>query len=271
MSGKHRPHEQHEEDGEGWLVSYADLMTLMFGFFVLMYKAVSDDGRVKELQKKIGESLSGFDRPVMEHIDEPANEERQARAFQLLLKMIDINPSTAVSDIEKKFADHKEAKALKDVFAKKLGENGVSDISFQTDANLKIIIPTDAGFQSGSAKLTPNAEAKLSDIAGTLFKMKDIVKLEVVAHTDDQPPRVGGEWSSNWSLSAARAASVGDFFQNRGLNGDKLKISGAADTSPLVAVRSLSGEALADARRRNRRIELIVSRKSTSTDGKDKP
>ncbi len=92
MASKHQPHQEHEEDGEGWLVSYADLMTLMFGFFVLMYKAVSDDGRVKELQRKIGESLSGFERPIMEHIETPATEERQARAFQLLLKMIELDP-----------------------------------------------------------------------------------------------------------------------------------------------------------------------------------
>jgi chemotaxis protein MotB len=263
MSGKqHQHHQQHEEEGEGWLVSYADLMTLMFGFFVLMYKAVSDDGRVKELQKKIGESLSGFERPVMEHIDTPASEERQARAFQLLLKMIELNPTTAVSDIEKKFADQKQAKALKDVFAKKMGEEGMNDVSFATDANLKIIIPTDAGFSSGSAKLTPAAEAKLVEISQTLIKMKDMVKLEVIAHTDDIPPRAGGEWASNWSLSAARAASVGDYFQAHGFGNQKLKISGAADTAPLISPSHLSGEALADARRQNRRIELVVSRRT---------
>ncbi|RZA22630.1 MAG: hypothetical protein EOP10_14930 [Proteobacteria bacterium] len=268
-SKHHQHHHQHEEEGEGWLVSYADLMTLMFGFFVLMYKAVSDDGRVKELQKKIGESLSGFERPVMEHIDTPANEERQARAFQLLLKMIELNPSTAVSDIEKKFADQKQAKALKDVFAKKMGEDGVNDVSFAADSSLKIIIPTDAGFNSGSATLTPAATAKLAEISQTLFKMKDMVNLEVIAHTDDILPRTGGEWSSNWSLSAARAASVGDYFQTHGFAGQKLKISGAADTSPLISIRQLNGSALSDARKQNRRLELIVSRKTT--DPKDKP
>ena len=264
MAGKHsHHHQQHEEEGEGWLISYADLMTLMFGFFVIMYKAVSDDGRVIELQKKIGESLGGFERPVMEHIEMPATEERQARAFQLLLKMIELNPSTAVSDIEKKFANEKEAKALKDVFAKKLGEKGMNDISFASDTSLKIIIPTDASFQSGSATLTPVAELKLREIAGTLFKMNDMVKLEVIAHTDDIPPRSGGQWSSNWSLSAARAATVGDYFQRQGFKGDTLKISGAADSLPLLAIKSLSGESLTDARSKNRRIELVVSRKTT--------
>ncbi len=267
MSRKHQ-HESHEEDGEGWLVSYADLMTLMFGFFVLMYKAVSDDGRVKELQKKIGESLAGFDRPVMEHIEKPASEERQARAFQMLLKMIELNPETAVSDIEKKFADQDQAKALKQLLERRLGESGPTDITYQSDTRLRIVIPTDAGFQSGSDQLTPAAALKLNDVTASLKAMKDMVKLEIIAHTDDVPPKQGGTWGNNWSLSAARAATVGDYFQSHGISSQRLKISGAADTVPLISIKNLSGNDLNEARRQNRRIELIVSRDDSNSETK---
>ncbi len=259
MSQKHH-HESHEEEGEGWLVSYADLMTLMFGFFVLMYKAVSDDGRVKELQKKIGESLAGFDRPVMEHIENPASEERQARAFQMLLKMIELNPETAVSEIEKKYADQDQSKALKQLLEKSLGKSGPNEISYQADTRLRVIIPTDTGFQSGSDQLTEAAAKKLVEITSSLASMRDMVKLEIIAHTDDVPPRAGGTWSNNWSLSAARAATVGNYLQTHGIASQKLKISGAADTDPLVTIKNLSGAELTEARRQNRRIELIVSR-----------
>lgn len=262
MSKKRHIHHDEVEEGEGWLISYADLMTLMFGFFVLMYKAVSDDGRVEDLEKKIGASLMGFERPIMEHIEKAAPEDRQARAFQLLLKMVEIDPKNAVGEIEKKYANRTEAKALKNVFTKKFGENGVQDFSFKVDDNLRIVIPTDTGFGSGSAQLLPEAIPKLQEVVTTLLKLQDVVKIEVVGHTDDVVPKKGGSWDSNWSLSAARAATVGNFFQEHGIPADKIKISGAADTVQLVPTKGLEGDALANARKQNRRLELVIVREA---------
>jgi chemotaxis protein MotB len=255
-------HHEEVEEGEGWLVSYADLMTLMFGFFVLMYSAISKDTRVEELEKKIGASMLGFERPIMEHIEKAAPEDRQARAFQLLLKMVELDPKTSVGEIEKRYANHAEAKALKEVFAKKFGENGIQDYSLKVENNLRIVIPTDTGFESGSDAILPAAIPKLQEIIATLGKFDDLVKIEVIGHSDDIPPKKGGTWSSNWSLSAARAASVGNYMQDHGIPSSKLKISGAADTSPLIPIKGLSGETLADARKQNRRLELVIVRQA---------
>ncbi|MBC7533286.1 MAG: flagellar motor protein MotB [Oligoflexus sp.] len=259
---RHHQHHEEAEDGEGWLISYADLMTLMFGFFVLMYKAVSSDTRVEDLEKKIGASLVGFERPVMEHIEKVAPEDRQARAFQLLLKMVELDPKTSVGEIEKKYADQTEAKALKEVFGKKFGEKGTQDFSLRVENNLRIVIPTDTGFASGESTLLPTAGPKLQDIIATLSKLDDLVKIEVIGHTDDIPPKRTGAWVSNWSLSAARAATVGNFMQEHGIDSSKIKISGAADTSPLVPIKGLDGEALANARKQNRRLELVIVRQA---------
>ncbi len=265
------PHhmEQHEENDEGWIVSYADLVTLMLGFFILMYKVVADEGSVKKLEKKIGESLLGNKRPAMEQVMEEATEERKARAFQLLVTMLDLGDSAenAVGNIERKYSEAGNAESFKKVLEKDLSPKAKDQLQvlkagpLQKDVSLRIVIPSDTSFRSGEAEIMGPTRENLAELTRSLLPMNDLLEVEITGHTDEQPTRAGGRWASNWELSSARAAAVGAILRAEGLAGEKLRVAGVAHFQPLVPTTGLTGDALQSARSKNRRIEIAIKRK----------
>ncbi len=265
------PHqmEQHEENDEGWIVSYADLVTLMLGFFILMYKVVADEGSVKKLEKKIGDAMLGNKRPAMEQVLEEASDERKARAFQLLVTMLDLgdNAENAVGNIERKYADTANAESLEKVLGKQLSDKAKDQLQvlkagpLQKDIALRIVIPSDLSFRSGEAEVVAATREHLLELTRGLLPMDDLLEVEITGHTDDQPTRVGGKWASNWELSAARAAAIGAILRSGGLSGDKLKVAGVAHFQPLIPSSGLAGESLQRAQAKNRRIEIAIKRK----------
>lgn len=266
----HSPHhmEQHEEGEEGWIVSYADLVTLMMGFFILMYKVVADEGSVKKLEKKIGEAMLGNKRPAMEQVLEEASEERKARAFQLLVSMLDLgdNAENAVGNIERKYADSGSAEAFQKILEKEMSPKARQQLQvlkagpLQKDVALRLVIPSDTSFRSGEAEIIGTTREHLAELVKGLLPMDDLLEIEITGHTDEQPTRAGGKWASNWELSAARAAAVGAILRTEGLSGEKLRIAGVAHFQPLIPTAGLSGESLQEARSKNRRIEIAIKR-----------
>lgn len=264
----HHLEQPHEEGDEGWIVSYADLVTLMLGFFILMYKVVADEGSVKKLEKQIGDALLGNKRASMEQVLEEASEERKARAFQLLVTMLDLGDSAenAVGNIERKYADAGSAEALQKILEKELSPKARQQLQvlkagpLQKDVALRLVIPSDTTFRSGEADVNGQTRNHLAELTQGLLPMDDLLEVEVTGHTDEQPTRVGGKWASNWELSAARAAAVAAILRQEGISGEKLRISGVAHFQPLIPVSGLSGEALQEARSKNRRIEIAIRR-----------
>jgi len=277
--------QQHEEGEEGWIMSYADLVTLMMGFFILMYKVVADEGSVKKLEKKIGESLLGNKRPSMEQVLEEATEERKARAFQLLVTMLDLGDSAenAVGNIERKYADAGSAEAFQKILNQELSSKAKQQLQvlkagpLQKDVALRLVIPSDSTFRSGEAEVNSFTRENLAELVKGLLPMDDLLEVEITGHTDEQPTRAGGKWASNWELSAARAAAVAAILRNEGLSGEKLKIAGVAHFQPLIPTLGLGGESLQEARAKNRRIEIAIRRQrpvqqaETQEDRKSKP
>lgn len=265
----HHMEQAHEEGEEGWIMSYADLVTLMMGFFILMYKVVADEGSVKKLEKQIGDALLGNKRPSMEQVLEEASEERKARAFQLLVTMLDLGDSAenAVGNIERKYADAGSAESFQKILEKELTPKAKEQLQvlkagpLQKDVALRLVIPSDTTFRSGEAEVNALTQNNLKELAQGLLPLDDLVEVEVTGHTDEQPTRVGGKWASNWELSAARAAAVAAILRNEGLSGEKLRIAGVAHFQPLIPAQGLSGEALQEARAKNRRIEIAIKRK----------
>lgn len=255
----------HEEGDEGWIVSYADLVTLMLGFFILMYKVVADEGSVKKLEKRIGESLLGHKRPTMEQVLEDASEERKARAFQLLVAMLDLGDN-ALGTVERQYSAAQDKQSLKKSLEEKLDPAAQKNLQLlrsdsEDEPYLALQLPTDTNFVSGEAKLLEQAQQHLRELAKELGKLDDLLQVEVIGHSDDTAVRSGGRWESNWDIAAARAASVAKVLREAGLSGEQLKVSGVAQFHPLIPLAGLSGTALEEARRKNRRIELILKRK----------
>jgi len=212
-----------EESVDSWLVTYADSITLLMAFFVLIL-SVSDINQEKF--EAINESLSS----------------------SLLNKKAEevVNPLT---DLQSKLSDVLMAYEI----------NPLEAISLR-DNDLRIDLPGEVLFGIASAELEPNSVNLLNEVAQALqdFSLPDY-SIEIEGHSDDDPIHTI-RYPSNWELSSARAISVLKLFMVQGVDKDKLKAIGYADSRPKVDNRDAQGEALPENQKLNRRVEIMVSK-----------
>lgn len=104
-------------------------------------------------------------------------------------------------------------------------------------------------FPEGQAKLTPKAEAVLSQVERLISKLPRPVRVE--GHTDDVPIS-SAAFPSNWELSTARAITVEQYLESRGLPPERLSVAGYGEYHPIVANDSAEHRAM------NRRVEIVV-------------
>ena len=129
-------------------------------------------------------------------------------------------------------------------------DNGLAEVERDGD---KIIVrlASQGSFVSGSANLQPGFAGLLTRVGNSLSASSGKVRVE--GHTDNIPVAFSERFNSNWDLSAARSASVADFFaQNSELDQGAITVAGFADTRPIESNNTAAGRA------RNRRIEVIV-------------
>jgi|GEM_PF-5192447 chemotaxis protein MotB len=266
---KHYGASDHQSEGgdeEGtWIYSYADMISLLFCFFVLMYAATADREKVKEISKILSEGLRGAKNVVAEEANE---DERAVRAFQILSSMLDLGDSVeeAVGNLERKYASVKSAEAFKEALLGDPKSKAVVDDlllrgNSEQEGQVTLVLPSDLFFPSGEANLSEKARAVLAPLAEKLQGMSDLLQVDVVGHTDEVPVRAGGRWPSNWELSAARAAAVGAALRDLGVDGSHLQVSGVAHHQPLVDPKELQGDALEAGRRKNRRVEIRIQQR----------
>ncbi len=127
---------------------------------------------------------------------------------------------------------------------------GLAEVELKDD---KIIVrlASQGSFVSGSADVQPGFKKLLSQVGKSLAASTGKVRIE--GHTDNVPVAFSERFNSNWDLSAARSASVADFFiNNSGFVQGNITVAGFADTKPIDSNTTSAG------RSRNRRIEVIV-------------
>jgi chemotaxis protein MotB len=233
---KHRPlaHEEHEgEEGEPWLVSYADMMTLLFGFFVIMYSfamaKLEDDDSFVKVQRELARYFGG----------------------------------NVVST----------TKGAEEEFLKKLKDSGVGDgfQVRSTEDGIIVTMNASTAFPSGSAEVGDSAQKGLLILSGILRTRDPRLRVLVEGHTDDAPLRVRRIYRSNWDLSAARAASVVNLFESSGLDRTLLAATGFADTHPIVPNRDETGQPLPENQARNRRVVIRVKEVGTTSAAPQSP
>lgn len=216
-------HKKHEEIEENWLISYADMITLLICFFVILLSVMEK----KQTQKEQVESAI-------------------QDAF-----------TSSVRDTKTPFNDLMQN--LQQVIEKDQMEQSVS--LEETEKGMMLELSSSSFYQSGSATFKPEAIPVLKDIATTLndFGAEDyIVKVE--GHTDDVPMK-SDAFPSNWELSAVRATTVVRFFIDSGQPKDKMKAEGLADTQPKVPNEDEYGNAIPENREINRRIVIRIERR----------
>lgn len=203
---------------EDWLTTYADAITLLMAFFVM---------------------LVSFSK-----IDIPAFEEAMAGIKKELGK--EEAPKRPMFNLSQNLnAILEEVQIDQDEVETGFDETGVV-LEFESGSF----------FRPGSADLLPKAEKILLEIAYELSQSPyDLYNIDVEGHTDDVPintPR----FPSNWELSTARATGVVRFLISADVQPDRLKASGYADVRPKFPNVDLFGEAIPENRKKNRRISI---------------
>ncbi len=271
------PWEDHheEEEGEGWLVSYADMVTLLFGFFVILWTlSRSDDKRYEQMSQKIVEAFTGKSHHKSSEIDSGfVSEFRQLRAFRLLVERISLGEDVdaATRKIEKfvnqeteaenakKFLDKRLTSADQEEvnIIKKFDENAGAEIPF-----IEIILPDRTLFAPGSDELMQFSQKKVIALAADIKKIPNLLGIEIVGHSDSTPPGTGGKFRDNFALSSARAGSVARALISGGIDENLLYIRGVAHLDPLMDENNPSPGLREKAREKNRRVQIILRRKA---------
>ncbi|MDI3262774.1 MAG: flagellar motor protein MotD [Fulvimonas sp.] len=249
---------------ERWAIPYADLMTLLLAFFVVMYAvSVVNEGKYRVMSESIIEAFHGNSRAMTP----PAGEEtprvappnpptaRPGTAGVPIPAPIPLRPMPRGNAAERQpAADSPQQQNLRRI------EDQVQQamrplidrnlIAVRRNENwLEIEIRTDILFPSGTAQVHPSAQAVLDQLAGILAGFDNPLRIE--GYTDDKPINTA-VYPSNWELSAARAATVARLFAEHGVDPKRLGIIGWGEYRPTA------DNATAEGRNRNRRVLVVV-------------
>ncbi len=235
--------DEETENHERWLISYADFITLLFAFFVVMYAiSVVNEGKYKIFAMSLDAAFAGKDTVVV-MVPGPST------------PMVPL-ATTPLSPMARKRAEalRKEREAMKklaqDLSATlaPLVKEGKVRVT-QTSLGVSVEINASVLFDPGEARLARDSEQALRAL-GALLK-RDTHAIQVEGHTDDS--RIANAlFPSNWELSAVRASSVVRLFVDSGVAEARLSAVGRASNMPVAPNDTPEGKA------RNRRVAVII-------------
>lgn len=232
---RHEEHENHER----WLVSYADFITLLFAFFVVLYATSNQDvSKAKDFEGslrnsiKMGQYGSG---------NTPINLETGSMIAPLGNQMKDASPIDLQSYYQQKIKQKLNVE-----------ERGliIQDLIYDKNG-VRIRLQGSNIFRPGEVNLNPDAAVALGKIG--LILQGSRRKIVVEGHTDNQQLGPSGAVVTNWELGALRATTVVRYFINQfKVPSDKISAMSYSDTRPV------SDNNTAEGRAENRRIEIFV-------------
>jgi len=245
MALKRKPPEP--ENHERWLVSYADFITLLFAFFVVMFAtSQTDKTKAKAVEDSVKKALSEGDLSSMvvtmfggsprdkgkgnAQMNGPGGAEKTPETIQG--RVAELLPSLKVlsKDLEEEI------------------KSGKIQISME-ERGLVVSFRQASLFPSGTAEVLPDARQPVSRIARAISEVPNPVRLE--GHTDSVPIHTE-LYQSNWELSAARSIALMRLLTEDGVSVEKLSIAGYADNAPADSNDTEEG------RSRNRRVDVVV-------------
>jgi chemotaxis protein MotB len=234
---------EHDEapNHERWLVSYADFVTLLFAFFVVMYAISSvNEGRYRVLSNSLSDAFSGFKAPATSN------------------RLNMITPPIPNLPMPHRLEPHDPGRAEREKLqsiAQKLQSSlrGLIE-SDQVHViggahSVSVDIKASVLFVTGQANLQPQAMPVLDEVERSLVMIDEPVQVE--GHTDNVPISTP-QFPSNWELSAARAGSVVRHFVDLGMPPARLAAAGYGEFRPIDTNDTPEG------RSRNRRVTLVI-------------
>ena len=247
-----RKRHEEQENHERWLVSYADFITLLFAFFVVMYAVSSlNEGKYKVLSDALvgafGQPTKSLD-PVQ--VGEPStsawvDKGQRSKSSRPIVAPVPVDYNDQNTNGQRaldQIADNIQEK-MAPLIDKDL-------ISIKRDKDwLEVEIRTSILFPSGSAAMETEAQPVLKDLAGIFQDFPNLIQIE--GFTDNVPINTMA-YPSNWELSAARAASVVRLFSRSGVKPERMAVVAYGEFRPVAENGTPEG------RNRNRRVVLHV-------------
>jgi chemotaxis protein MotB len=237
MSKRRGGHGGGHSSSERWLLTYADMITLLLVFFIVLYSMASPEAhKFDELQKSL---TSAF------HVTSGAS---------TAILTGSVNPIQGGSAIipEMEALMKQQEKIEKDI-AQKNGQDAAKMVTTSLNQRgLVISLANSAFFAPGDAAILPQAQAVLATIAGDLAKNGRNIMIE--GHTDNTPINTY-RYPSNWELSTARATAVVRYLITQaGIQPRRLSAAGYGEYYPLVANTTPENRA------KNRRVDIVILR-----------
>src|SRR5258708_9988729 len=235
-------HENHDR----WLVSYADFITLLFAFFVVMFAtAQTDKGKAQQVSDSVKKALAG--QPLSEVVSAILGNGQKAK------RQVEHTPPPMPSKkVEGDAAHLAELFPSQKILEKELEEeikSGRVQLSLGP-RGLTISFRQAALFPSGEDVIAPEAYRSIEKVAKAMRQIPNPARLE--GHTDSIPIH-NSRFRSNWELSAARSIALLELLTKRfEVPADRISIAGYAETAPIA------DNTTDDGRTRNRRVDIVV-------------
>jgi chemotaxis protein MotB len=261
---RRRKKDSEQENHERWIVSYADFITLLFAFFVVMYSISSvNEGKYRILSQTLVDAFQEPRRsqdPIqIGEISRSSGQDGgmgQNALIEMPVQSKGNNGSeseqSSIRDTIQKINGEEQRlgylaalidNMLSDYVERELVEVRHRENRVMIDMKDKLLFP------SGSAQLTATAVTVLRQVSHILKQLPN--QLQVEGNTDDRPIHTK-EFPSNWELSAARAASVVHLLSRMGVEPRRMSAIGYGEYRPIADNDSNAG------RQKNRRVTLVV-------------
>jgi chemotaxis protein MotB len=240
--------EEEEEHLDRWLVSYADFITLLFAFFVVMYAISSvNEGKYRVLSDSLGTAFGKVALPVVPALPATSRKIPQAALDRPRLQALREQRATEAAVRQEKEQMTKMARDLQQALAPLVSQGKVRVT--QSARGVNVEINASVLFPSGDARLSAESSQALRAVA--LVLKNDNHAIQVEGHTDSVPIN-NASFPSNWELSSVRASSVVRLFIESGIAENRLLAVGHGPTRPVGSNASEEG------RLRNRRVEVMI-------------
>jgi len=272
-TGRRRKRPEEHANHEAWAIPYADLMTLLLAFFVVMYaissvnagkyRVVSDSlfaafrGTPRTMQpvqvgeREVGTGADLHATAVQQAVADKAQSHLEPIAATTVVGRdaagprlgANLPPQAAAAAAALAHVADQVERAMDELVQKNLVTVRRNDFWIEVEMRTDILFP------SGSARLADTAVGILERLAGVLAPFPNPVRVE--GHTDNKPIRTA-VFNSNWELSAARAGSVVRVLEGHGVAPGRLAVIGYGEQRPLKSNASAEG------RNANRRVVVVI-------------
>lgn len=257
-----RKQEEDNENPDRWLVSYADFITLLFAFFVVMYSVSSvNQKKYRMVSTSISSAFTPENAPLAKTPAKQLNP-KLSKPGKTKSEPDTAEPAQPLplsnAQIQALQEERKQMKSLGVNLAKSLSplmSEGKVFVS-QNNRGIRIDINDSVLFASGSADLAENAKPVLNEVAKLLINNNHSIQVE--GYTDDTPIH-NASFYSNWELSSLRASSVVRMLIDMQVADNRLSALGFGSTQPIDDNTTPEGRA------RNRHVSIMILYDSLNT------